>query len=212
MGSGGGAEKVPMPEPPKPPTMKEQMESWAEGYPTVAKAQLEQLPKFGRAAIDIARELYPTTSGLQENIAGQAVRGMESGLSDIEEDYYRDQFASGLGTNAGSPMGSDYMSRNMLMARQGREDYWRNVGSTMAGRQQLTQAPTIGDFGGGFTPGNALNYGSNIYGSQASIFGAQAGMFNTAQQARQSGANAMTSGLFGLGSSIFGAAGTALGG
>ena len=209
---GGGAESVPRPEPPKPPSQQEQMESWAKGYPAVAKAQLEYLPEFAFESQRIAEQLYPQTAGLQENLAGQATRGMEQGLSDVERDYYRDQFASGLGTNAGSPMGADYMGRNMLMAQQGREDYWRNVGMSAAGRQPLAAAPQFTDFSGGYTPGASLGYGASVFGTQANIFGSQAGMFNTAQRMKQSGANTMTSGLFGLGSSIFGAAGTALGG
>ena len=179
---GGGSPKAPaQPEPPKPPSTQEQMESWAKGYPAVAEAQMEYMPIFARETKALQEEFYPTTAALQENIAGQATRGMEQSLSDTEKDFYRDQFSSGLGTNAGSPMGSDYMSRNMLMAQQGREDYWRNVGSTMAGRQPLSQAPSIGQFQGGFTPGAGLQNSAQMFGSQANIFGSQAGMFNQSQ-------------------------------
>ena len=199
---GGGAESVPRPEPPEPPSLTAQIKEFAAAYPTLAKTQMEFLPMFARASNEVQRELNPIAAGLTEFLAKDSLEGIEKGFSDAEEAAMQDRFQGSLGTNIGAPVGARAVSRQFRLDEAARRDQFRNQALALSGRQPIPQAPSIDQFSGGFTPGSALQFGSNRFNTQANIFGTQAGMFNTAQQARQSGANAMTSGLFGLGSAL----------
>ena len=206
-GGGGGSSSAPA-----SPTLSGTVSDWASQLPQIYQAQLQYSPLLAQQQVDLAskyvlplaqqyynaqKAMYPGTVGLQESLAAQAQTGMGQGLSDAEKAQYRSDLAAQLGTNVGSGIGSDYMSRNMLMQQQNRQDYWRNLALSTAGRQPLTQASGVStpDYMSNFTPTSAMNYAGQNYGNYANAY---TNMYSANQQA-QSG---IMGGLLGAAGSI----------
>jgi hypothetical protein len=104
---------------------------------------------------------------------------MSAGLSDAEKQQYQSDMGAQLGSNVGSGIGADYMSRNMLLAQQQRQDYYRNLGLSVAGLQPTAQAQ-----GASYTsqlsqynPGQVMGFMGQGYGNQV---GAHASMNGSA--------------------------------
>jgi hypothetical protein len=74
-----------------------------------------------------------------------------------------------LGPNASSPIGADYVSRGMQKQLFNQQQYYQNMGMSLAGKQPLTtaQAPATNNYSSTFTPSNVMNYLSNNYGTYA---------------------------------------------
>lgn len=108
-------------------------------------------------------------SPLLDKASQQASQIMEQGLTPEEEDYYRDIYASQLGTNVGSPIGADYMGRNLLMQQQQRKDYGRQLGT------QLGQVQT------GLEE-SAISRQLGELGRRQNVGLSMAGMYNVPQQ------------------------------
>ena len=214
-----GSTKISQPSPPPQPSTADAVNAWVAAMPTVFAEQQRQAPlqaaqqvqlaqqyapQLGAAAKAAQEALYPETAALQEQLAGQAGRGMEGGLTPEEEAYYRDILASNIGTNIGSPIGADYMSRNLLMARQQREDYFRNLGLSLAGRQPLAtpSMPQTGQYAQNFTPGGVMNYMASTYAPYASAY---SGMYNANAQMAMNRANMPFNIMKGVGSMAMGA-------
>jgi len=103
----------------------------------------------------IDQSLYPKTAGIQENLAGIASEGSNATqMPDWMRQQYLSDFNSQLGTNAGSPMGADYTSRGMQNQLFQQQQYYQNMGLSLAGRQPLTGAtpPQYTNYASGFTP------------------------------------------------------------
>lgn len=183
MGGGGGeTTNVYQPTPEKAPSVGQQMNEYVESLPALYEAQMKYDPliaqqqlemmqqyggQYGEAMRGINEALYPETAGLQEQMAGQATERMEAGVPQEQQDAYIDQLRSNLGTNVGSGIGADYTSRGMLQQQQEYQDYYRNLGLSLAGRQPLAQGQQPGTTGymQQYQPGQALDYGANTYGS-----------------------------------------------
>jgi len=166
MGGGGPDvtyEAAPAPAP--APTLGATMGEYAAAMPQMYQTQLEYMPKFAQMAQGIAQEAYPETAKLQESLASQAAAGMEEDVPDWMREEYLSGIRANLGTNIGSPIGAEYTSRAMMAQKQDLQNYYRQLGLTVAGRQQLTQAPSYSEMYGGFTPGGAMGYGASTYGT-----------------------------------------------
>lgn len=172
---------------PSAPAISTSITDWASQLPAIYQAQLQYAPQQAQQQVDIANQyalplaqayynsqkaMYPTTLGLREQLSAMALTGMNQGLSQSEKDQYRSDLAGQLGTNVGSGIGSDYMSRNMLMQQQDRQDYYRNLALSTAGHQPLIQAQAVGttDYMSNFTPSSAMNYNSQNYGNYANAY------------------------------------------
>jgi len=133
---------------------------------------------------DFQNELYPETAALQEQLAAIASERATGVLPENIQRQYQDQFRANLGTNVGSPIGADYVSRGMLGQQEDYNRYYQNLGMSLAGRQPLTQAqqPSFTNQMGQINPGQVMGFNQGIYGTQANIFNNQA---NIAQQQRQ---------------------------
>jgi len=97
---------------------------------------------------------------------------MTQGLSDAETSQYRSDLGAQLGANAGSGIGADYMSRNMLLQQQQRQDYWRNLGLSVAGRQPLTTAQPVNslNYMQNYTPTANANFVGQGYGNYSNAY------------------------------------------
>lgn len=141
--------------------------------PQLVQQQLELLQQYGLPFAQAYKQandaLYPETAQLQEQMAAQAGEGMSGEVPDWMRQEYQSNLRANLGTNVGSGIGADYMSRGMMQQKQDWQNYYRDLGLSLAGRQPLAQAGVTGQAGWmqQYQPQQALNYGANTYGSWA---------------------------------------------
>lgn len=167
------------------PSTAEAIQAWVSSMPTVfaeqqrqapleAQQQLQLLQQYGlplaSAAQSIDAALYPKTQALQENMADQATTGMNAtSMPDWMKDSYRSDYNANLGTNAGSPIGAEYVSRNMQKQLFEQQKYYRDLGLSLSGRQPLVNnqqgTPQTTNYASTFTPGSVMNYVQQGYGS-----------------------------------------------
>ena len=183
-----GGTSVQQPSPPAAPTTGESMADWVKYSPQVFAEQQRQAPlqaqqqvdlaqqyagQYGTAMRDAQQAMYPETAALQEQMAGQASAGMQAEMPDWQKEEYRSGMAANLGSNVGSGMGADYMSTGMLQAQQGYQNYYRNLGLSLAGRQQLAspQTPQTGQYSQQFTPQSVMSNAQQGYSSYAGLYG-----------------------------------------
>jgi len=182
---GGGGDP---PQAPSQPSTADAVNAWIQGMPQVYQTQMEYAPKQAAQAVELAKTyaqpygeamktaqeaLYPGTSAIQEKLANQALTGMDSTIPDWMKQQYQSNVNANLGTNVGSGMSADYVSRGLLEQQKGWNDYYRNLGLSVSGRQPLTQAstPSTTDYMSQFTPNSVMNYMSNGYNTAAGIYG-----------------------------------------
>ena len=205
-----------MPETPKPQTQAESLNDWITSYPKMFALQKEYAPLEAQQQVELAQQyaqplgeayqaanaaMYPETAAIQEKLAQQALTGMESGVPDWQKAQYQSDLNANLGANVGSGIGADYVSRGMMQQQQDWQNYYRDLGLSVAGRQPLAtaQTPSYSNYASTYTPGqvattNAQNYGSysnayaNMYGTNANY---ASNMFGNYLQAGQMGAGAL---------------------
>jgi hypothetical protein len=130
--------------------------------------------------------MYPETSAIQEQLASQSLSGMQSNVPDWMRSEYLSGVNANLGTNVGSGIGADYVSRGMMQQQQDWQNYYRDLGLSTAGRQPLAQPsnPGYSNYASTFTPsavagannsnyGNYMNAYSSMYGANAQLSGQQ---------------------------------------
>jgi hypothetical protein len=185
------------PEIPAAPTAAQNMQDWIQNYPAMFALQKQYAPQEAQQQVELAQQyaqplgeaykaandaMYPETSAIQEKLATQSLAGMESGVPDWQKQQYLSDMNANLGTNVGSGIGADYVSRGMIQQQQDWQNYYRDLGFSVAGRQPLAtaQSPSYSNYASSYTPGqvagtNAQNYGSysnayaNMYGSNTSF-------------------------------------------
>lgn len=192
---GGGSTTVQQPSPPPQPTTEGSIQDWVNAMPQIYQTQMQYAPLQAQQAVELAQQyatpmgqayrdaqaaMYPETSALQEQLATQAGEGMQSEVPDWMKEQYRSNMASQLGEQGASGIGSDYMSRGLMEQQKGWQDYYRNLGLTVAGRQPLAaaQVPQTGQYSQNFTPQNVMGFNASTYGPYAgaysSMYGANA--------------------------------------
>jgi hypothetical protein len=181
-----GETNIVSPEPVPQPTLSETATDWAQAMPTIYETQMKYAPLEAQQQVALAQQyaaplgqayktaqeaMYPTTSALQENMASQATQGMNATqMPDWMRQNYMSDFNANIGTNAGSPIGADYVSRGMQEQLFNQQKYYRDLGLSLAGRQPLSQptTPTTTNQMSTFTPQSAMNFAQQGYGTFAS--------------------------------------------
>lgn len=166
---------------PQQPSPQDEVNAWVGALPQVYAAQAQYMPQMAQEQQAIQQQLYPQTSGLQENLAGQAAAGMQSGMPQWMTDQYKSNMNAQLGANAGSPIGADYMSRGLMQQQQNWKQYYQNMGMSLAGRQPLTQ-PGL-DYMSGFNPNSVMQGMNQNYATSGNIYGSQLGYQASQNQA-----------------------------
>lgn len=179
--SGGSTTQVIQPTPPPAPSTAEAIQAYVQSLPALYEAQMKYAPMEAQQQVDLANQyaeplaqayqkaqniLYPGTSGLQEQLAAQAKAGINGNVPQGVQDQYRSDLTAQLGENAKSGIGADYVSRNLLNQQQQYQQYYQNLGLSLAGRQPLVN-PTTPNYTnqlGNYTPGQGLNYTQGNYG------------------------------------------------
>lgn len=175
-----GTTKVESPQIPTQPTSTGSVGEWLANYPKIVEAmgkynpieaqqQVDLLNTYGLPMAEayqaINESLYPQTAGLQEQLAGIASERATGGLPDYLKQQYRDELRANLGTNAGSPIGADYVSRNLLGLGEQYNQYYQNLGLSLAGRQPLTtgQLPQTTNQLSTYTPSSVMGMNTSTY-------------------------------------------------
>ena len=154
--------------------------------PSVYETQMKYAPQEAAQQVGLAQQyalplaqayqqaqnvLYPGTSALQENMAGQAQQGMNATeMPSWMRQQYLSDFNSQIGQNASAPIGADYVSRGMQNQLFQQQKYYRDLGLSLAGRQPLSQptTPATTNQMSQFTPGNVMSFMGQNYGNYAS--------------------------------------------
>lgn len=176
MGSSGGSSVS------APPSLKKTVKQWRKAMPGVYDTYSEYLPKTQEMQYQqlqkmmtpmameyqkTMQELYPESAGIQEDLAKRAREGMSAGLQDWEKKQLASDLGSVTGTQAGSGMWRDNLSRGMLQATKNRQDYWSNMAQGLKTPMVQGQAPQDLGWMQGFTPNSAMNYNAQTYGAYA---------------------------------------------
>ena len=110
---------------PAAPTVSGSMADYVANLPKLYEAQLEYLPQFAELAYGIGEQFYPELTGLTESLAKTAQEGMGTELPDWARAKYLDELRSNVGTNIGSPIAGDYISRGMLEQQENWKRYYQ---------------------------------------------------------------------------------------
>lgn len=155
MGGTSGGTQVYTPQTTPAPTPGQSAADYAAALPSIYQAQLQYQPQFDQQQLQSAQNLAPAytqlynqinqatapqTYGLQEQLAGIASQGANAQLPDSMKSQYQSDLNAQLGTNVNSGIGADYVSRGLLNQQQQYNQYYQNLGLSVAGRQPLNQA------------------------------------------------------------------------
>lgn len=197
----GGSTKVVQPAAaPAPPSVAQSAQDYVNSLPQIYAAELQYNPLYAQQDYDLAAQYapmyaelarsaeagaYPYTAGLQEQLAKQASEGINSPLPDYLKTQYQDMLRSEIGDNAGSGIGADYVSTNLLNLGKSYQDYYRDLGLSVTNRLPLTQTgnPAFRNAGAGYDYGATSGFQASGYGNYA---GAYANIANSANQANAS--------------------------
>jgi len=177
------------------------MREYVENYPALWQMQMSYAPqeaelqaqlaeqysgRMGQALKDAQDAMYPTETAITEQAGEQALEGMQSQeLPSWAKQKYLDEMRANLGSNAGSGIGADYTSRNLLEQGKNWQDYYRNLGLSIAGKQPIYSAQPVGYTNqmANYTPQGVMNYNAQNYGNYAnaysSMYGANAQLAGT---------------------------------
>jgi len=215
-----GSTNIEQPSPPAQPSTADAINAWVQSMPQVYETQMQYAPLQAQQQVELAQQyalpygqalqtaqeaMYPGTTALQENLAGQALEGMESGVPEWMQQQYLSNLRANLGTNIGSGIGADYTSRGLLQQQHEWQNYYQNLGLSLTGRQPLTQAatPATTDYMSTYSPASNMNYMASTYSPYASayssMYGANAGL---AGQKYQSNMNLIGSGIGAFGTML----------
>lgn len=179
-GDSGGTQVI-QPNVAPPPTASQSAAEYAAALPQIYQASLAYQPQFNEldyqsfaklapqyAAItdQINKQFNPYTAGLQEQLAKQASEGSSAQIPDWMRQQYTSDLNAQLGSNAGSPVGADYVSRGLMAQQQGYQQYYQNLGLSLSGRQPMAQGytqPSSFNVSGQF----GQNYGNDLAGYSA---------------------------------------------
>ncbi len=173
------------PSPAAQPSTADAINSWVQNMPAVFAEQQRQAPLEAQQQVQLAQQyaqplaqayktaqeaLYPGTSAIQETSANRALQGMTATqMPDWMRQQYQSDYNANLGTNAGSPIGAEYVSRNMQNQLFNQQKYYQDLGLSLAGRQPLSQpqTPQTNNYASTFTPQSVMNYTQQGYGTYA---------------------------------------------
>ena len=202
---GGGGQPA-QPTPPPQPNTSDAINAWVENMPRVfeeqqrqaplsAQQQLELLQQYGVPLAEAFRATEnaanPEAAQLQRSLTSQANAGMSGDVPEWMQKEYLSNRSAQLGTNVGSPVAADYQSTGLMQQKMDWQNYYRNLGLTISGRQPIGQgqAPQTANYTAGFTPGSVMDFQSSTYapyaGAYSGMYGANAQL--TASQARARG-------------------------
>jgi hypothetical protein len=200
----GGDTHITEPNPPPAPTTAQSMAEWVQNYPAVFNLQQQYAPQeaaqqvaltqqyaapMGQAFKTAQDQMYPNETALSNQLTQTATEGMQSQVPDWQRAQYQSDLNANLGTNVGSGIGADYVSRGLLQQQQDWNKYYQNMGMSIAGKQPVygAQQPQTSNYASQFTPNAVMGSNAQNYGSFAGLYGNMYGA--NASQMYQGGVN-----------------------
>jgi len=219
-----GSTKIEQPQAPQAPSVSSSMSDYVANYPKLFELMKQYAPQEAQMALDLANQysqplveaykkaqeqLYPEETAINKQINEQIQQGISGGVPDWMKQEYLSNMQSQLGTNVGSPIGADYVSRGLLDLNKSYQDYYRNLGLSQMGRQPIYSAQPVNYTNqlGNFTPQGVMNYNASNYGNYSNLYG---NMYGTNQRAASQG-NWWQQGLTGIGQAGTGGLATGIG-
>ena len=184
----GGSSSMPeQPTPPPQPTAAESTAQWVESMPDVFAEQQRQNPLAAQQSLELMEQYgvplaqayratenaaNPQAASLQNQLSAQASEGMSADTPQWMQDEYLSNSAAQLGTNIGSPIAADYQSTGMMKQKMDYQNYYRDMGLSISGRQPVGKGATGQnvDYTAGYTPGSVMDFNSSTYAPYASAY------------------------------------------
>jgi hypothetical protein len=213
-----GSTKVETPTPPAAPSTTSSVQDWIQNYPAVFNLQQQYAPQEAAQQVALAQQyaapmgnalrlaqeqMYPNETALSNSLTQQAQEGMSSDVPEWMKQEYLSNMNAQLGTNAGSPIGADYMSRGLMQQKQDWQRYYQNMGMSIAGKQPVYQAgqPQTTNQTSTFTPASVMGSNNQNYGNYSnaytSMYGANAQTASQGNPWMNAGAGIVGQGLGG---------------
>jgi hypothetical protein len=178
------------PQQPTPPTVGSNIAEYVANYPKLVQLQGQYGPQEAAQQVALAQQyagplgqayktaqdqIYPNETALSNALTQQAQAGIQSDVPDWMKQEYLSGMRAQLGENAMSGIGADYVSRGLMQQKQDWQNYYRNMGLSIAGRQPVYSAnsPQTNQITQGFTPQGVMGYNQGIYGQQMNAWGQQ---------------------------------------
>lgn len=158
---------------PQQPSTQSEVSAFTQALPQIYQAQEQYALPEAQAQQSAMQQLYPQLSQLPENLATQANQGMQSGIPAWMSQQYTSDMNGALGSNAGSPIGQDYVSRGLLQQNQNWRQYYQSLASGLTGLQGVAQ-PNL-NYMQGFTPNSVMQGMNQNYGTSGNIYGSNLG-------------------------------------
>lgn len=196
-----GSTKISSPETPAAPSVQSSMSDYIANYPALFNLQQQYAPQEAQMAVNLANQyagqygsamktaqesMYPEETKINNAMNQQVLSGINSEVPDWMKQQYQSELNANLGTNVGSGMGADYMSRGLLQQQQDWQNYYRNLGLSITGRQPIATAntPATTNQLANYTPQGVMNYNATNYGNYANAY---ADMYGTNQKMASQG-------------------------
>ena len=181
MGGRSGGTQIYTPQAPTPPSYQSTIEDYVKSLPALYEAQMKYAPleaqqqlsllqqyggQMAKSYKDIQEVLYPGAAGLQEQLAGLVKQNISGGVPDALKDQYQSNLKAQLGENAMSGIGADYVSRGLIDQQQQYNQYYQQLGLSLAGLQPTFsgQMPAYTSQLAQTNPGAASNFAQGNYG------------------------------------------------
>jgi hypothetical protein len=204
---------------PTAPTTTSSISDWVANYPQVFALQQKYAPQEAQQQVDLANQyagqlgtayksaqeaMYPDETAFIKDSLNLAKQGQASGLPNWAKQSYMDTMRAQLGENALAGSGADYMSQGLIEQQKNWQDYYTNLGLSIAGKQPVYNAtqPATSNYTSTFTPSAVMGSNNQNYGTAANIYGTQAQMSTQSSpwmSAMGSIGGSVLGGAFGLG-------------
>lgn len=218
-----GYTKISSPSEPAAPSVESSMEDYIKNYPALFNLMKEYAPQETALNLGLAQQyaqplgeayktaqeaMYPEETKFTKDVLAQSQEGIQSGVPDWMKKEYLDNLNASLGSNVGSGIAADYTSTGLLNLNKTYQDYYRDLGLSITGKQPISTAgtPQYTNQLTGYTPQGVMSYNAGNYATQAGMYNNQYNAY--AQQAQNP---LWLSALSGVGGAMTGLGGMATG-
>ena len=152
-------------------------------YPVYAQGQYDTQKKYSPLFTDLFKreqeQLNPGVYDLRQRLIGEANAGLDNPLRPELRSEYLNTLRSEIGSNAGSPIGADYVGTNIARLSEDFRRYYQGLAQSLTGGYPVSTvvpspiqgAPT--GMSADQAVSSAASYGGAMVGAQASMYGSQ---------------------------------------
>lgn len=152
-------------------------------YPKYAQAQYDLQKKYSPLYTDLFRreqeQLNPGVYDLRQRLIAEANAGLDNPIRPELRQEYLNTLRSEIGSNAGSPIGADFVGTNIAKLSEDYRRYYQGLAQSLTNGYPVSTvvpSPVQGSPTGMSADqavSSAASYGGAMVGAQASMYGAQ---------------------------------------